>query len=773
MTERGPRWIGALVVAVTLLLAIGVRQQYDVGRSTAAGDDAWVSLDADSLYHMRRVQRVRTEGWPVAGTDPWLDHPDGAEIPWPPYYSALLAGLAAVLVEDGPGEKLAVEQLVGTVPLVFGVLTALLAALVARRLAGSASDRAAGDAAGAFAGVTAALALGAVVYSAIGNGDHHAFVAFLHAVLLAGLSALLARGVLESGARAATWGLALGALVGLALGSWVAFLTYVVEVELVLALLLFRHARTPLPGLARFGLALHLAAFAVLLPAVLDSPWLAVEPWSVVNLSWFHPFFLLVGATVFVPLCVPAVAARVRPRYPWLVAGGLIALFGGLLFVDVGPSAALREAVSWLSREDRFMASILESRSLFDDPVAGVEQLGIALGWGLYLVPFAWIAGVVACVRGERALLPWLVAVPLLALQSVSQLRFAEGLVVPLAVVLGWGLGRLAERVAGGGPLPRLAGAVAGVGLAVILQQPGLGEVRRYTAAALDGPDPLELQQQTGAVRRACAWLRDQAIEPRGSTVLSTWGHGHMIEWVAERPTVATNFGSYLGVDSYTFGPRAFLTEEPAALEALLDEREVGYVLVGSRIVEMLPDLVNRASIDPERYLVQKGRHWRGGLRPAWFRTQLARLVVAGGEAASDVPAQARRAPGFLRLVYVSPELDPRPFLEGVMVRQPRVCVWQRVEGARLRLRGAPGAPFLVRLEVQYPGSPVPLVFERSGALGPDGLREVRVPYATGSSNGDGRVLPGAEIRVGDARIALRVSEVAVREGMALEPAIE
>lgn len=761
MTERGPRWLGALVVAVTLLLSIGVRQQYDVSRSTAAGGDAWVSLDADSLYHMRRVQRVRTEGWPVAGSDPWLDHPDGAEIPWPPYYSALLAGLAAVLIDGGPGETLAVEQLVASVPLVFGVLTALLAALVARRLAG--------NAAGAFAGVTAALALGAVVYSALGNGDHHAFVAFLHAVLLAGLSSLLARGVLEEGRGAAKWGVALGALIGVALGSWVAFLTYVVEVELVLALLLFRHARAALPGLARFGLALHAAALVVLLPAVLDSPWLGVEPWSVVNLSWFHPFFLLVGAVVFVPIAVPALAERVRPRYPWLVAAGLVVLFGGLLLFDAGPSAALREAVSWLSREDRFMASIIESRSLFDDPAAGIEQLEIALGWGIYLVPLAWIAGVVACVRGERALLPWLVAVPLLALQAVSQLRFAEGFVVPLAVVLGWAFGALVERFAAGRTWPRLVGALVGIGFALLLQQPGLGEVRRYTGAAQARAEPLELQQQFGAMRRACAWLRDRVIEPEAFTVLSSWGNGHVIEWVAERPTVATNFGSYLGEDSYTFGPRAFLAEEPATLEALLVEREVGYVLLGSRITEMLPDLVNRAEADPERYLVQKGTQWRGGLRPAWFRTQLARLLVAGGESSPDLPAQARRAPGFLRLVHVSPELDPRPVLEGVIVQQPRACVWQRVEGATLRLRGTPGESFALRLEVEYPASTVRLEFERSGTLGPEGTRDVRVPYATDAPNGDGRVLPGAELRVGDARIALSVPEAAVREGLTIE----
>ena len=43
------------------------------------------------------------------------------------------------------------------------------------------------------------------------------------------------------------------------------------------------------------------------------------------------------------------------------------------------------------------------------------------------------------------------------------------------------------------------------------------------------------------------------------------------------------------------------------------------------------------------------------------------------------------------------------------------------------------------------------------------------MPYATDAPNGDGRVLPGAELRVGDRAVELRVPEAAVREGSAIE----
>ena len=760
MAERAARWPWPVAALLVLLAALAVRASYDVNRSTAGGEEAWVSLDPDTLYHARRVQRALAEEGPPAGTDPWLDHPDGAEIPWPPYATALLAGVVTALhgADAAPPE---IERTVASVTFVLGLLTVLVALLAARRLAG--------EAAGAFAGATAALALGAVVYASPGNGDHHALVALLHAVLLAGLSELLARGVLEERRGAAAWGLALGAVIGVALGVWVAFLTYLLEVELVLALLLLRHARRPLPGLAPFGLALHAGALAALWPAAADSPWRAAEPWSVVNLSQFHPAFLALGGAVFLPLLLPVVGERLRPRHPWLVAVLLAGLAAALLVSDAPAGAGLREAFAWLSREDRFMASIQESRAFLDDPLEGLRHLNLALGLAWLFVPPAWVVGVLAARRGSSALLPWLVAAPLLLLQALSQLRFAEGLVVPMAVLVGHAGARLLERRLGPERARGPAAVFGALGLALLLQLPAVGEVARYLGARARGPEPTELQRRLGAVRRAADWLRGREVEPGRETVLAGWGEGHAIEWAAARPTVATNFGGYLGEASYTFPPRAFLCEEPLALEALLEERRVGHLLLTSRLTEGLPDMAQRAAVDPERLLLLRDGRWRGGLRPAFFRTALGRLLVAGSRFTGELPDFARRAPGFLRLVHVAPELDPAPHLGEAVAAMPRAWVWERVEGARLVLRGAPGAPFALRLEVAYPQTEQRLVFERDGALGPDGVHVLRVPYATDGPNGDGVVLPGAEVRVGEARRALVVPAAALRSGATVE----
>ncbi len=102
MAERGPRWLFWLAAGIAVAAALFVRLSYDVNRSQDLRSGEWVSLEPDSFYHMRRTQRVLQEGWPVAGVDPALDFPDGAEIPWPPYYAALLATVATVATARMP-----------------------------------------------------------------------------------------------------------------------------------------------------------------------------------------------------------------------------------------------------------------------------------------------------------------------------------------------------------------------------------------------------------------------------------------------------------------------------------------------------------------------------------------------------------------------------------------------------------------------------------------------------------------------------------------------
>jgi dolichyl-phosphooligosaccharide-protein glycotransferase len=759
MTMRSPLWVGLAIALVTIVLAVGARLSYDVTRTADPDTAEWVSIEADSFYHMRRLDRLKVEGWPVAGTDTALDFPDGAQIPWPPYYTMLLGALSmSWLPEEEVDRRLQVEQFVSSITVLFGVLSVLMALWSARLLAG--------DTGAAVAGPCAALALCSVVYSSLGNGDHHAFVACLHAGLLAGLTWLLASDGLDCPRRAMRSGVVLGVLAGFGIGSWVAFLPYVVAVDLMLGVLLFVHAAKPIAGLARFGFSFHLAGLATLAYASLTSPWLEVDSWMVVNLSYFHLFFLGSGALVFVPLLLPGVEGRLRKRYPLYVFVSLVALFALLLATGGGPGAGLREAFAWVSGEDKFMASIQESRSFFTDMGRGWDQLLLSLGWGLVILPLAWSAALVACWRGKRALLPWVVAAPLLLLQALSQLRFAEALVVPLAVLVGWGVGTLISRLTAATAIRQLGGIALALVLGIALQQPGIAEIQAYRKVSESTFEATELQASYGSARRMADWLRPQGVRPGMEGVLSTWGLGHLIEWVADRPTVATNFGSYLGESSYSFPARALLSEDDRELERLLEERQIGYLMLTSRVTENLPDMIAR--VEPallEEYLVGGRAGWNGALRAPWFRTALARLLLGASSLNNQVSPPALAPPGFLRLVHVAREQDPAPGLGGLVSRSNRGWIWERVEGALLVAEGEPGEEFGVTLEVHYPKAGFRLTHVDRVTLDSTGRGSLRVPYATRERNGDGRTLPGASYWIGNHRGALEIQEADVLSG--------
>ena len=325
----------------------------------------WFSVDPDGHYHMRRVERLLEEGFPVAGADPLLSFPEGALVPWPPYYTCVLWALLAPGAPNDPAERsVHVEHGVATLPSWFAVLTALAVALAAGRLAG---------APGALvAGLQYALFNGSLQYSVVGNGDHHAFVSLLMACMLLALVEVLSGGRPARAGPGWGFGLPAGALAGLLLGSWVGGLMYVILVEVVLASLLFLHARRPLPAVPAFGLAFHLAALLVLLPAILQSPWIEAQPWMAINLSWFHAAHLLAGALVFAPLLALREGGAAFRRYPWLVGAALAGLFALLFALDLGPARGIREGFEWAGRSNAFMAYIYESQPLLK---------GLSRGW--------------------------------------------------------------------------------------------------------------------------------------------------------------------------------------------------------------------------------------------------------------------------------------------------------------------------------------------------------------------------------------------------------
>ena len=783
-----PRWTPTLALALVLSLALtwALREIHNVriGYPEAVPDDPaqWWCYDPDSQYHMRRLLRLFEEGAPVAETDPYLNHPHGALVPWPPYYTYFLAAVLGPFAPEEPEALRAyIERGVASVPAFLALLTALGAALAAAALARAsappeplelprASARASAAAA-LVAGVHIAFFNGSVQYSAFGIGDHHAFVTAATAWMLAATAAGLARERRDSRRAGLAYGAAAGALSGLLLGAWAGGLMYVLLVQAVLGLLLFAHGRRAHRSLVTFGLGYHAAALAVLLPAVWTSPWKREFPWMVVNLSWFHAAELALGALVFAPLFwieSPGAGAR---RWPWIVAAALAlgAAVGWML--DAGPIAGIREGFAWAGRSNEFMAFITESQPLL---IGGRNRIGDFfkyLGYGVLLLPWAWA---LACSRGRRQgdarFAVWVAVTPVLLFQTLVQRRFADCLGPPFAVLLGW----LAGELAAGRARPRLARAPLGLLLAGAALLAALANWRiahdaykilRAGQRWVGGPDAAYNRE----TRTQLEWLRAQPGAPPGA-VLAPWEQGHFIEWGADRPSVGTNFGSYVGIDSYLDPWRFLLGEDPAAAEALLERRDARFVQVTSHVTRTVPTMIHLlAPGEDSSYYVMTPDST--SVQPRFYDTLAARLLLNGGHLDPEAKALAGPSLDFLRLVHVTDGAQAKVALPYAPPPYPFGFLWERVAGARLRARGSPGERLRVELEVQYDleRRAHTLAWYGEAEVGPDGRAEVRVPYATSAPNGIGQALGRARWTLGEASGRVDVPEQAVLEGLALE----
>jgi asparagine N-glycosylation enzyme membrane subunit Stt3 len=754
---RSSRWVLIAVVVAAVALA-WIAREAQHRRIELPSSGRWFTTDPDSLYHMRRVERALREGLPVAGTDPFLAWPEGSAIPWPPYYTLLSVALLAPFAPDAGEQGGAVqhewiERSVATLPFVFGLLGVLVAALAAHVLCGPG---------GAWIASTyAALCTVVIAYSKPGNGDHHAFVSLCSAVVLLLLARAFDPRRLERRGASLALGACAGLVVGIQMGAWAGAVLYVLAADLALGWLIVLHARRPFAGLPWLGLGFHLAAALALLPAVVASPWKGEQPWMVVNLTWFHLVFLLAGAAVFAPLLALREPSRALRGYPWIVVGALAVAGAILVGTDSGPGRGIREGLEWAARENDFMARVQESKSLLARP----GLLFDALGWGVLLFPFAWFAMAwQACVSRRLELLPWVAATALLAPQAALQARFAEPFAIPMAVVLGWGAVQLASAPRWSTALMRVPRALLACLALALVAGANAQSVRRTWRRLRAPPSPLaELDSPTHlAARQMAEWLRSQPADAQDPGVLAVWSWGHLIEWAGERPTVATNFGLYVGEDSFRDPARFFLSEDPAAAEALLERRRCGHVLVTSDFPDHLNSML--LAVDPSlrsRY-VEEAIGTGGSLTPEWFRTLGARLMFDGQVFG---PAGAGERPlAFLRLVFVSGLRDPERTLRSAQEPSPAGWLWQRVPGARVEARADPGAELEVQIAVEYPRAQHRLVWTDRARADAEGVARLRVPYATAGPNGQGRAT-SAQWSIGGRSGALEIGERAVLAG--------
>ena len=749
-----------LAAGLGLLLLIGLAwAARTIDAPTIFTDRGIRPAGPDAYYHLRRTAFSFARFPRVLEHDRYLNFPHGGDVIWSPGLDWSTAALARLWL--GPGaEAPALDRLALTLPPLLGVLTVLCTAVYAARRFGLAG--------GLVSGALLAVLPGHALYSRLGMFDHHALEGLFTLAFLSASGATWSAAIGGSGLALPALGLA--ATAALAFLFWPGLLLQLalVDAVIVAAVFLGRPARWR-GRLAGAGAAAHaLAALALL-------PWWGRE-WSYwgdfapVVLGTFQPWLL---ACLAVVLAVGALGARARPLArcgAGAAAALVLAVLSAVAFPDLLEVPA--RMWSWLARTDDFQAQVSESLPLLaagrHGRLATAAQLSSLLGLASPLVLVLHARGLLrapARHRGEGSAAPatppegWLLFALAcgLGLAALAQRRFVNAFSVPLALLYGWLLGAaiaawLRSRVPGQAARGLSAAAAAIVGIASLTPIAAVyGPALARREAHAQGR-PMRLAPDVWRrheLHSLAAWLRqatpptsgylDPGVAPEYG-ILAHWSDGHVIEAVAQRPTVVSNFGNDLGEANWRAAARYFSAGEAEA-SALLDRLKVRYVILEWRPQPPLQEYGPGSMIargffgDGSEQETSQRRH--GGVETR----------VAG-----SFPAFERH-----RLIQ---ESAPKPWAPS----QPFFKVYEHVAGARVEGRAPPGALVRFALGLTTPRGRS-FTWRSHARAGADGRYRIRLPYSTRGA--PPAVRPAAAYRVAAAglRASLAVDEAAVQEG--------
>jgi hypothetical protein len=717
-TGRRERIAFAAAGALLLLVALALRL---IGAPAAFSGGELVTLDGDSLYHLRRMRLIADQFPAVPWIDPLIAWPSGAAIPWAAGFDLL--GALLILLGRALGGPAGGDLLVAALCPLLGVTVVAAVLELALQLQPAGPGRRAGALA---AGILAALLPQGIAFSRYGRIDHH--VAEALAMLLLARWALVAL---------PPWGepplrrrlffeLAGGTI---AAGAVLAFTGSPLYVALVVPLLLgaaLAKDRPALVGSGGPGLLLGAA-----LAGLASAPAVATHgrTFAFGFPSWLQP--LLLAAAGLVVSGVAAIGSRVAPgqRRLGLVLGvlaGLAAL--GALLVPQGVGQTVAGLREWLLKSDPWLRTIDEFQPLLaypGGPVAGVTRFfGVAGLFAPLALGLAWLAMRATGAARATALL-WITAA--LAGLTLLQGRFGRVFIPFLALASGLALAWLAVRLRPDGRLAPFAPLVAALGLFDPAVRLGLGTIR----------DPLP-----NAMVEAARELRRRPAGPAPG-VLTPWDMANEVLTLAGRPVVVTGFGPYPDPAAFEEARTAYLVGE-AELLPWLAGRRVGWVMAGA--ANLFGRVRSEEALIPFR---------DGDFDPRWLQgTPSAPLLIGG----SGIPGL-----GVGHFGRLMPILASTRTVVGLKSPLPVLWLYEVVAGAEVTGRGPPGSRVVLEVPLREQGRPH--TWRAWTETGPDGRWRMRVPLPTDLSTPTIQTSAG-QLRVGDgAARPIEITESTVREG--------
>jgi len=738
-----------------LLLVLGLAWGLRVADAPTIFTDAGIrAAGPDAYYHLRRAADSLERFPAILEHDRYLNHPHGGDVIWPPGLDWTTAAAARVLLGPAPSRE-AFERFALSLPVGLGLLAVAWAALFAARRFGVA--------AGLVAGALLAVLPGHVLYTRLGMLDHHALEVPFTLAFLSSAGALWRAAKRSAGATRLRDGGAVAGFAAVAASAflvWPGLLLQLALVDAVLAGAVF--LGEPAPWRRRLA---ALAAAGHGLAAVALLPWWGREweywgDFAPVVLGSFQPWLLACAAAVLGVGAGRGGAAAPARLGAGAAAGLALLAASALAFPDL--LAAPGRAWAWLGRGDAFQAQVSESVPLL---AGGIRDAARLLSLLAFATPLALAGFVRDRLRrpGPPADEGWLLVAMALGLgaAALAQRRFANAFSVTEALLLGWWLGAALPAWLHARGVARAGRALAGAAAA------GIVGVALAPVTAIHGPAfERRAQHARGRPMRLAAdvwrrhelhalaeWIRastpptsgfhDPSVAPEYG-VMAHWTDGHVLEYVARRPTIVTNFGDDLGEENWAAAARYFVAEEPEA-SAVLDALGARYA-----ILEWRPQPPFDA-FEPGS-MVARGFFADGSAADASLRGRGAERVEVLG-----------RWPAFERHRLVQ-ESAPKPWAPD----QPFFKVYEHVAGARVEGRAPPGAEvaFAVDLATSRGRRFTWRSLARADAAG---RYRARLPYATLGAPPAVAVAPSYRVSLdGRERARLPVAEVAVQEGLAV-----
>jgi asparagine N-glycosylation enzyme membrane subunit Stt3 len=718
-----------------------------------------VVRDPDACYHLRRAEMIADAPLALGTFDPYLNHPHGNHVIWPPLYDSALAALLSVVPgDDGPpGPSIVVGLLP---PLLFGAVVALLFFIGRMVYPGRLALPL------VVAGLPIALPVD-LLSTRIGQLDHHA----AELLCVVAMVAFLLRGLmdLEGGApprRASLVSgitLAAGLLVQLTLVS----LIPMVILAVLLAWKIDRWKRAEFLTWV-FGTALAVVAVPALVFHFSGAPFRHHQFGSFHLASLAAPFLLATSVHCWGSSWPGKSQANwivVRRATAVACLAATIVLLAALLDQGLGGLAFLvRGGSGWVATIAESQSPLQLSGPRLWNEVAGRISLLVLL------LPLSLIVWARRSMRGDVASSVLLAAVLLVLSLALLQLRFLPhlgmflGMVVTVLLSMAEGASnRRWRRFVPWGAIPLLALAVAPTASAWRVSEPAWDDFDRMRPIL----DHLSRARQSVPAAVPGGEEADRADSPAQPPegVLSEWSFGHFVQYHGGWPAVADNFGEHAG--DISIPRRILLDTDRENAFAELRKLRVRYVLVGD-LVGTFAGLL--ATEDQQRRFVKSSEALAGAsLRVVFNRdigeTLLYRLVRQRGSGFFDASAN-RFVPALnhVRLVSSSPE---QVEIGGQMV--PLFKLFEIVPAARLQVHGRqPGEEGMLEATVVGPyGQTFPLIDR--GIVDSSGRLELIVPYPTESSPGTSR-LQRCEVVFHDARYPVeRINEEAVRGGRTVQ----